>query len=168
LVQGTTTSCQDFINQEKRANRCTDFTASFEWKACNYQEYKMKIFRDASNVKISEKTNNGGTINTRIAKVKDSLRPSECEEFGPETKEINSCADGKLFYSINLQGSKKNGKFWYECQDFTFESLERPPARAPINASCGRGKGGNCPPSKGGNGRNTLSRKRRRATRRNL
>lgn len=127
----------------------------------------MKIFRDASNVKIAVK-NNGNTFNDKIGRVKSFLDPQECDNFGPRTKNISTCSDEKLFYSINVQGSKPNGKFWYECQDFKFENLKRPPARSPIIDDCGSGKGGNCPPSKGGKGRNALSRRKRRATRRNL
>jgi len=166
MVEGTTTSCQDFIDQARVAGRCADFNASFTWKACNYQPYDMKIFSDASNVKIATK-NNGLTINVPIANVQGPIGSGECEKFGPKTKIINTCSDDeKLFYSINLQGSKQNEKFWHECQDFTFKKLQRfrepilkAPSKAPSAPSKGKGKG---------NGRNTLSKRKRRATRRNL
>ena len=163
MREGTATSCQDYIDEQRGAGLCTNFNAEFTWKACNYQPYNMKIFSNASNVKISVKKFNGVNANEKIANVQGPIGSGQCKYFGPVVKNISTCADDeKLFYSINLQGSKENGKFWYECQDFTFKNLQRrekvqkPPTKAPSAPSRGKGK------DKGGN------RKRRRATRRNL
>jgi hypothetical protein len=153
--------CQDFINEQNPAE-CKDFEASFTWKACNNESYQMKIFSDASNVKIAEKIG-GRRSNEVIANIQGPINPGECEKV-ELTKTISTCfqESEKLFYSINLQGSKQNGKFWFECQDFTFKNLQRreaitrQPAPAPAPS---KGKGGK------GNGRNM---RKRRATRRNL
>lgn len=161
-----------------------DFRASFEWEACNNQPYDMTIFRSASNVKIAVERN-GETINDRIDRVQSVLNQGACQEFGPRIKNVNTCADEKLFYSINVQGSNRKGKFWFECQEFTFKNLKfgtQAPTVSPTvsvqpshkpSSACGYGKSGNCPPSKGkggkgGKGANNASvRRNRRATRRN-
>ncbi len=141
--------CQDYVDEHPE---CKTFTAKFEWEACNLEPRFMEVISESSNVKIARKVN-GQMQNTRIDRV-GNLGPagslSSCEKFGPEYRTYNTCNDdGNVFFSVNVQGTRPNGKYWYECQDFTFQNLKfhpepiitRSPTKSPV-AAPSKGKGG--------------------------
>ena len=171
-VEGTGQDCQDFINSHPEClpdrDVGKDFTAKFEWEACNLEPRTMSIISDASNVKIAAQVN-GQMYNEKIGQVKAKLGSaagansgSSCQKIRPLTRDYNTCSNDlnkqpeKVFFSINVQGTKPNGKYWYECQDFTFKNIQfntkgnispnapptDPPTDPPTPApSKGKGKG---------------------------
>ena len=159
--------CQEFINTNPG---CRDFTARFDWSACNLEPRPMIVRSDSSNVKIAKKLN-GVTTNQRIAQVKGNLGPrggDNCDTFGPEFRNYNTCStEGNVFYSVNVQGTNEDGNYWYECQDFTFGKVvfKEPlaPVAPPTPCKPTPGKGGKG--GKGGRGRNNNPRVRGRRAR---
>lgn len=121
-VNGTQTSCQDYIDETAKRDLCVQFDASLTWKVCNNENYDMRIFSDSSEVKVGRNVRGRSRINV-IAKVQD-LSARGCERFNAEVRNINSCSRDKFFFSANVQGSNPNGKYWNECQDYSFHSLQ--------------------------------------------
>ncbi len=125
-VFGSEIECQDFIDSTE-VGKCLFFEAQLTWQACNLEARPMKIFTKSSNIKIGKKED-GEIINERIGQVGDLLGPigdeTSCETFGPVVRRYNTCASSSsAFFSINVQGTRPNGKYWYECQDFSFKNL---------------------------------------------
>ncbi len=123
-VVETGQDCQEFVDQNP--GPCKNFNAKFEWEACNGEPRFMEVMSEPSNVKIARKVN-GQMQNTRINRV-GNLGPvgssTACQKFGPEYRSYSTCSDeGNVFFSINVQGTKPNGNYWYECQDFTFQKV---------------------------------------------
>lgn len=121
-VTGTQTSCQEYIDTAGKRDLCLHFDATFSWKACNNENYDMRIFSSSSDVKLA-RTVNGRSRTNVVGQVQD-LNAGQCQLFHSEVRNINSCSQDKLFFSVNVQGSRPNGKYWYECQDYSFQSLQ--------------------------------------------
>ncbi len=125
-VLGSDKECQEFIDSTE-VGRCQFFEAQFTWEACNLEPRQMEIFTKSSNIKMGRRAD-GESTNEIIGQIGEFLGPvgneTSCESFGPVVRVYNTCASStSIFYSINVQGTRPNGKYWYECQDFTFQNL---------------------------------------------
>jgi len=121
-VTGTQTSCQDFIDMASERDLCLQFDATLSWEVCNNEDYDMKIFQDSSSAKFIRKVH-GRSKTTVVGNVPD-LSARECQHFSAEVRNLNSCSRDKFHFSVNVQGSRPNGKYWFECQDYSFQSLK--------------------------------------------
>lgn len=105
-----------------KRNLCLHFDATLTWDVCNNEDYDMNIFTKGSCAKFVKQIH--GRSQTNVVGHVQDLGARECENFSTEVHNLNTCSQDKFFFSVNVQGSRPNGRYWYECQDYTFQSLK--------------------------------------------